>query len=74
MQTSKRTSSWPPLIVYCTAPLSNAYAGGGDGGGSGDGVVVCKENHAAVQAMASDHLKEGYARSKYVAETMCATL
>jgi len=49
----------------------NAYAGGGDGGGSGDGVVVCKENHAAVQAMASDHLKEGYARSKYVAETMC---
>ena len=33
--------------------------------------VVCKEEHGSVKAMANTHLKEGYARSKYVAETMC---
>jgi thioester reductase-like protein len=34
-------------------------------------MILCQEEHTAVERMAQDFLQEGYAQSKFVAEEMC---
>ena len=48
-----------------------AYFAENDQTSSSSSSIVVEEEHESVKQMANKHLKEGYARSKFVAETMC---